>query len=144
MSFLLKNLLQGSFGAGLSSGEYDKKLNEQASALINKSSLSLMDVRELLILSAARSCVVAHRYFQSECASAQLLEHLLAVIADEDDFGSGDARIQAAYYLKLFDNSILTKQGHVLKRLLSSDDGPRPGGSLVSLLDPICARIGLI
>ena len=64
------------------------------------------------------------------------------MIADEDDFGSGDARINAAQYLKLFDDSVLGKQAELLKQLLHSEDGSKPGGSLVSLLEPACARLG--
>lgn len=141
MSFSLQSLLHGPLGAGLSRDEYFGRLNTQTSELIAKTNLSLDDIRELLILSSAESCGVADEYFISQDKSERLLQHLLLVIDDKDDFGSGDARIQAAYYLRMFDDSMLKKHADVLKRLLSSEDGSKPGGSLVPLLEPICGRL---
>ena len=114
--------------------EYEDRLEQQARQYIARSPLSLNDARELLILSAASCCRTAHYYFDSHLDDPDLLDNLFATIRDADGFFSGDARIQAAHYLRSFESQLLHARSEDLLALYDIEDGEGAGGSLRPLL----------
>ena len=114
--------------------DYAARLEEQASIYASKAHPSLSDTRELLILSAATCCSTAHQYFEARLHDPHVFQHLIATIGDSDGFYSGDARIQAAFYLPRFDANLLRSHSHELLALYDAEDGEGAGGCLKGLL----------
>jgi len=113
---------------------YEADLEKQAQHYANKAPQSLGDVRELLILAAATCCVTAHRYFEDRLGDPIMLSHLISTIRDADDFCSGDARIEAAYYLGKFSPDLLRSHSNALLALYDRESDELPGGCLRGLL----------
>ncbi|MES2595364.1 MAG: hypothetical protein V4662_08520 [Verrucomicrobiota bacterium] len=114
--------------------DYVAGLEQQAQQYAATLTPSLTDTRELLILSAAKSCVTAHRYFETRLSDSALLEHLLATVRDADGYFSGDARIQASFYLGQFAPSLLASHSSELLALYDAEDGEGAGGCMRGLL----------
>lgn len=114
--------------------EYEDRLEQQARQYVAKAPLSLGDTRQLLVLSAATCCRTAQHYFNSRLSDPDLLDKLLATVRDVDGFFSGDARIQAAHYLRSFDRNLLHARSRELLALYDKEDGEGAGGCLRPLL----------
>lgn len=114
--------------------DYEMQVQQQAKLYASKSAPSLDEIRELLILSCSKCCTTAHEYFEARLHDRALLGHLLATIRDADDFHSGDARIEAAFYLGKFDPELLHEHSQTLLELYDAEDGEGPGGCLRGLL----------
>ena len=114
--------------------EYEDSLQRQAQQYVARAPLNLGDTRELLVLSAATCCYAAHDYFTSRLGDPVLIDHLLATIRDADGFFSGDARIQAAHYLRSGDSLLLQARSEELLAIYDAEDGEGAGGCLRPLL----------
>lgn len=64
-------------------------------------------IRELLIASC-HSSLKAQRFFESQLDSAELLDCLMRIAVDADDYG-GDAPMQAARYISQFSPNLIEK-----------------------------------
>lgn len=124
--------------------KYVEWLNQKAKELLNKHDLALYDIRELLILSAAESCTVANEFFLDNVEQPMVMEALLSTIADEDAFNSGDARIQAAFFLSRMNITLLRQYETSLLRAYDCEnpDSPGAGGDLGGLIAFAFSLIG--
>jgi hypothetical protein len=85
-------------------------------------------IRELLIESC-HSSADANRFFKSHLNDAELLECLVNIAVDAEDYG-GDAPMEAAYWVSEFPAALIKKHEKELIAVLSSAD---VNGSLIAL-----------
>jgi hypothetical protein len=124
----------------MGTSDYAKNLEEQAAAHAARSPVTIDVVRQLLILSAAAPCKTAQHFFETRLNEPTILDFILDTIEDADGFFSGDARIQAAFYLGQIDPVLLLGRSGRLLSLYDAEDGEGAGGCLRALIALALAR----
>ncbi len=118
----------------MGTSDYAKYLEEQAARHAARSPITLDVVRQLLILSAATPCRTAQHFFETRFNELTILDFILDTIEDADGFFSGDARIQAAFYLGQIEPALLLGRSGRLISLYDAEDGEGAGGCLRPLI----------